>query len=274
VAPQYYALSVGTAWIRTNTNLNIFIVGCGGTGGYVVRDLTRLLGLYQSNKTQRINLTLIDKDVVENKNLTRQNFIRNDIGKNKAEVLATRYGPPNGLTIGFVDSYLTDKNAVEIFGKYDVSIIIGCVDNNATRKIIDKYYKTRTSGDSIYIDAGNTEWTGQVVLSHKDFAGGASDTIADLYPMDGDKHPDDTSCAEAALSSPQNILTNIMAANIIVSYMNQILFGDLIEDRFQEISMPIKRFNAKTGIIFGEMIEKRNPKYHAYTALPASGLSF
>ena len=67
---------------------NIYIIGAGGTGGYLAQDLARYIAVRTEEK---YNFTIVDGDVVEEKNLIRQNFIENDIGKNKAKVLAERY---------------------------------------------------------------------------------------------------------------------------------------------------------------------------------------
>lgn len=70
---------------------NVIVVGCGGTGGRLIPMLSQLLsrGAYQDLFP---TITLIDGDEVEVKNLNRQNFIAEDVGRNKAEVLAERYG--------------------------------------------------------------------------------------------------------------------------------------------------------------------------------------
>ena len=70
-------------------NLNFVVVGAGGTGGYLIPQLVRQISLRNQEHTRRTGLlhtvTLYDADVVEEKNLQRQNFIIQDIGKNKAE---------------------------------------------------------------------------------------------------------------------------------------------------------------------------------------------
>ena len=57
----------------------IFIVGAGGTGGFVIDHLARLIA------NEDIQIHLIDGDVVEHKNLTRQSFTVEDLGVRKAE---------------------------------------------------------------------------------------------------------------------------------------------------------------------------------------------
>lgn len=67
--------------------VKILLLGAGGTGGYVAPHLYRLM--HTLNRTVRINI--VDGDLVEAKNLVRQNFCAAILAKNKAKVLATRY---------------------------------------------------------------------------------------------------------------------------------------------------------------------------------------
>lgn len=59
--------------------VKIIVLGAGGTGGYVIPHLYRLG--YASEHPTRI--LVCDGDVVEQKNLIRQNFVEQDIGRNK-----------------------------------------------------------------------------------------------------------------------------------------------------------------------------------------------
>lgn len=68
---------------------NVVVFGCGGTGSRVVPTLAQLLTSHEF--TKNVRLILVDGDVVEEKNCKRQHFIKQEIDKNKAEVLARRY---------------------------------------------------------------------------------------------------------------------------------------------------------------------------------------
>jgi len=61
-----------------------YLIGCGGVGSWLAPVECRLVGPN--------NLTLVDGDTLEEKNLDRQLFTRDDIGRNKAEALASLYG--------------------------------------------------------------------------------------------------------------------------------------------------------------------------------------
>ena len=62
---------------------NIYIIGCGGVGSWLTPSLALL--------TSPEQITLIDMDTLEEKNLDRQLFTPKDIGRSKAEALAERY---------------------------------------------------------------------------------------------------------------------------------------------------------------------------------------
>jgi hypothetical protein len=93
-----------------------------------------------------------------------------------------------------------------------------------------------------WLDSGNEEWAGQVVCGYNIGTEVNKENktphvfnlpcVADIYPeiLDGgDKLPTEMSCAERAVSNPQNIQTNQTAANQLMSYANTILTADARE---------------------------------------------
>ena len=64
----------------------IIVVGCGGIGGNYVKELGRFL--YKNNHIKRCKIIIVDGDLVEESNISRQPFLPEDIGHNKAEVMA------------------------------------------------------------------------------------------------------------------------------------------------------------------------------------------
>ncbi len=86
------------------TPQNVFVFGCGGTGSRVVPPLLQLIK-GQSNWLLNPNIYLIDGDEVETKNCSRQNFIEMDVGKNKAEVLASRYSMAFGINASYYPQF-------------------------------------------------------------------------------------------------------------------------------------------------------------------------
>lgn len=232
--------------VKRDQGKHWIIIGAGGNGAYFIRDFMRQVKiqndrLRDSGYSQQHHVTVVDADDVEAKNLTRQNFIRSDIGKLKAEVMADRYSKAFGEAISFVGEYISDsahlKRIAELKSGYPV--FIGAVDNNKTRKIIYDCWKEWQG--AYWIDAGNEEWGGQVVCGFnypqkvndktpKDRATQfRMPCVVDIYPeiFDAqDKHPGEESCAERAVSAPQNIFTNLTAANILMGFANSILAAD------------------------------------------------
>ena len=94
----------------------IHILGAGGVGSWLTPSICLLAG------PERV--IVYDGDTLEAKNLNRQLFTNDDIGKNKAEALAARYG------CAAVPKYYTH-------GEFEVGsgdwLLVG-VDNNPARK--------------------------------------------------------------------------------------------------------------------------------------------
>lgn len=239
-----------------NIMTRILVLGCGGTGAYVVAQLSKLISVID----KKINLIIADGDLVEDKNILRQHFINADIGKNKAEVLAQRYSCAYGIQIEAHNKYVEQ---LDLFYEVSPGIIIGCVDNNKTRRLIHQYYNMNKSNDLFWIDSGNEERNGQVVCGFKpppyfynilNFNGEQSSGMfslpnaIQLYPelKQGDKFNSELSCAERAMSSPQNIQTNITAANIIMNYVNKIINNEPIRSHCVEFNID-NVFSTKTN---------------------------
>lgn len=263
------------------------VVGLGGTGGYLAPNLIRQLSLQQ----QQPNVIFVDGDHVEDKNIVRQNFIASDIGKNKAEVMAQRYGRAFGMKVAYLDRFLEssddtvrrlmpqiDNNAIEEV------VLVDCVDNNKTRRILRNVQhiliRDERVRSCVILSSGNEEYTGQVSFSvsrsssSTDFSSfnkmvyrdyhipyiddtsvsdgeylervmsaredGMDDVrstfyvpgLLDLFQSardDMDPLPTQLSCEEMAISAPQNIQTNMLAATVLFNFVNRLLFDDRID---------------------------------------------
>ena len=71
-----------------NRPVKIVMLGAGGTGGHIAPHLYRLLYALE----RPVRFIICDGDIVEEKNLVRQNFTPADLGENKAKVLAELWG--------------------------------------------------------------------------------------------------------------------------------------------------------------------------------------
>ena len=88
-----------------NRPVKIVMLGAGGTGGHIAPHLYRLL--YALDRPVRF--IIADGDIVEQKNLVRQNFIEADLGENKAKVLAERYSSVFGLETEYIPEFIEDE---------------------------------------------------------------------------------------------------------------------------------------------------------------------
>src|SRR6266446_8866879 len=80
------------------SRLQLCLVGLGGTGSFLARHVACLVSLLRVADRQVI-LTFVDPDSVEEVNIPRQNFCRAELGRNKAETMATRLSAALGLEI-------------------------------------------------------------------------------------------------------------------------------------------------------------------------------
>ena len=193
---------------KVNDRKKTFVVlGAGGTGSWLVPSLSKMAD----------NLILIDGDIVEEKNVSRQNFFESDIGKNKAEVIGDRYG------ITYVTDFIKSVEELEEILEYAINddiVLVGCLDNNATRHLVHEIYKKRDN--LIWIDSGNAERHGQSYVAIKDNGEEIYKSPIELDEafsvVSGDeRRPDQISCAEQSESAPQNITANVTAASTLLS---------------------------------------------------------
>jgi len=200
-----------------------------------------------------VRVIIADGDIVEQKNLVRQNFISADLGRNKARVLAERYAAAFGMEARYVPDFIEDEERLERLIKHDhyfqqeLSILISAVDNNKSRRLCHLVFTK--AANLIYIDSGNGEYTGQVVCGIRRNGKTYYKPVGDAYPdvlLDTDKYPTELSCAEAAISAPQSIAANIMAAAAVVSYLYNILVLGSIETR--SVTFSTKTVNLKPVI--------------------------
>jgi PRTRC genetic system ThiF family protein len=221
----------------------ILQVGCGGTGGYLVPKLARLIMTLEKYREVQIGYNLVDYDIVEEINLYRQNFVKSDLARNKAEVLAQRYGSHFNVPIGAIDVKAeTPKELEDVFPEISRAcrILIGCVDNNNARKVMQEVFENSKT-PIIYIDSGNGKFTGQIVIGYKNTEV-LLEPVGTVFPESLIEMENQTprNCALNALENPQNIGANDMAATLIFCVLNALLTNG-------EINTQIITFDALTG---------------------------
>lgn len=140
--------------------LQVVLVGAGGTGARLGPDIARLLG-------RGDRLLVVDPDTVEERNLIRQHFIRADIGRFKAEVVAGRAtaAATPGVEVEPMIMALTDlgqipNRVLERHGTAIPTLWVGAVDNRTCRKMAATAFDAGHTG--LWLDAGNDLRGGQV----------------------------------------------------------------------------------------------------------------
>ena len=210
--------------------VKIVMLGAGGTGGYAAPHIYRLI----HTLNRPVRFLVADGDIVEEKNLVRQNFIRADLGRNKAAVMAERYASAFGMEIVYLPEFIENEDALaaltaQDYFRKELVILIGAVDNNRSRQMCHNVFQK--AKELVYIDSGNGQYTGQVVCGIRRNGRTYYKPVGTLYPdvlADTDKFPTELSCAEAAISAPQSVVANVMAATAILSYLYDILvLGDI-----------------------------------------------
>ena len=221
----------------------IVVLGCGGTGSHAVPNIIRLL---LGTETRLLpEVCLIDGDIIEQKNILRQNFIQMDLGQSKAEVLAKRYSAAFGIPITAISSFSDNKNNVlgKLIKNANNICIIGCVDSHNGRRHIRSTIRRNKKKDIIWIDAGNEEKAGQVVMGYRTTddtdivkLGNISKNetgmfslpyVTDVYSeisKSKDKPRSELSCDVLANVTPQTMMVNVTAANLILNYYNALLY--------------------------------------------------
>ena len=128
---------------------NVFVFGCGGTGSRTIPPLIQLL------KAQtwllNPNMYLIDGDVVEPKNCSRQHFIEQDVQRNKAEVLSERYSKGFGVDLRYYPHFFEGKTDLSF--KSESAMVLG--STVGASGISASTFRNLESFSSSYIETGS-----------------------------------------------------------------------------------------------------------------------
>lgn len=216
--------------------MNIVIIGIGGIGTHLLYPLLQ----YLKTNTSFGQIKLIDGDKFENKNKDRQ--IVPDIGYNKADVTSKYYHDLGFETISYPEYVTSDNIQIMI---HDGDIVFLCVDNNATRKLVDEYISTLEN--ITLISGGNELYDGNVQIVQKHAGEYITPSLIEVHPEIAnpvDKNPDDMSCQELAEDSqPQISIVNAGIADI----MRRVFFG-MYEDgiNYNETYVNFKNGNIRS----------------------------
>lgn len=201
-------LALPASW---NERFRVTVVGCGGTGSEMVDALMRLHHvLLHFGHPHGIELELIDADTVSPANVGRQRFLPSDVGQNKAQVLARRYGLLYDAPITAQPRDCDERDFPRL--AMTTQLLITCVDRAAYRLTLGRWGTRRHNGhgpDGCYwFDLGNGSHTGQCVLGSLDTSGRvAGPFLPNVHTLFGvdlervDDHDEPSCSLEAALAA-------------------------------------------------------------------------
>lgn len=239
---KYQFITRGKYFLTNGIN-TIFINGCGGTGGWFIPKLAKVLNdaALKGKIKNKITLVLCDGGIVEQKNLIRQNFIQKDIGHNKAKILAARYAIlfPDIVDIVYVDKYLANNAIIQTYPEIlrskfidikDInrdchnSLVFNFVDNAISRRVIHSYF---SQINSLVVDVGNNLYNGQLNTSF--YTGNITlPNYGNYYNRNSDEVADNEfikfdNCADMdmAINNPEQMFSiNDFAATVASNFAN------------------------------------------------------
>ncbi len=178
----------------------IHLIGCGGVGSWVVPALARLADYFN----------LWDGDTLEHRNLDRQLFKTEDIGKNKAQALGEIY--PRAVVI---PEFFHEGSFVG-----ELSLILCCADNHAARRNAilkaDETSSTAIIAGNEYTDADAYIYIPSMRGTPNDPRVFAPEILTDNT---GDPRRADGCTGHAAIERPQLVLANMAAADHMLRLM-------------------------------------------------------
>ena len=187
--------------------MRVVIIGLGGIGTALTEFMCRYIN-YKEELNPR-QMMLVDGDTYELKNMRRQIF--KEFG-NKAEIKADE------LELRFRDiefdvypSYVNQENIGDVIRENDMVML--CVDNHKTRKIVNDYCSTC---NNVTLISGGNDWIdGNTQLYIRKDGADITPSLTAYHPEianPADKSPEELSCEELSTSAPQLFFTNAVAA--------------------------------------------------------------
>lgn len=227
--------------------IHIGLVGVGGTGSLVLRELARINMALINLDRPGINVTAYDSDFVSLSNVGRQLFSENDIGTNKAVAAISKVNRAWGYDWKAIPERFDSKFVVS---KRNPAIIISAVDSVEARRKMVQCFSGKSNWNNRYdegigttyylIDSGNGDTYGQiqVMTFHKIRQPKKSEfktfdsikSVLDAYKGSTSK-PDEPSCSLAQALGRQDLMTNLFMATTIASLVWKMLHKNYLTER-------------------------------------------
>ena len=221
--------------------IQLYLVGAGGTGSALADALARLL-FHARQKGMDISLTIIDPDTISEVNLGRQRFCKAEVGYEKSLSLSLRLNAAFGLDIRAISAPFqpemvlkTGYSAYHFNNSTTKKLIIGAVDNHEARQLLAQTVADG-HGNVWWLDAGNAYENGNVYLGNaverKHLSVDETLCVCDGLPSPALQDPallqpdppqpdEATSCAQRTLREEQALMVNTFIAAILAHYCSQ-----------------------------------------------------
>jgi PRTRC genetic system ThiF family protein len=218
--------------------LTLMLVGVGGTGSALAPALARL-ATHLRGRGVGVKMLFVDPDVVERRNVWRQNFAEHEVGCFKADALAFRLTAAFGLDITAIPVPFSAERFDEWTAGCDrragANLLISAVDNHLARREIARVVAAQ-NGRWYGLDLGNEQHSGQVLLGNlTDPAAIKFDRLglctglpspylqepALLEPPPATASP--LSCADLMQREEQSLVVNLQVAALAAHYAHQFL---------------------------------------------------
>lgn len=209
--------------------MRLKLIGAGGIGTWLFPPLCRYLN-YHPEYRDDTEVTVIDGDSYEERNRDRQEFA--DFG-NKAQQTTDRLQAefPN-LYFDHKPEYLTEDNI--ILHIRDGDIVMLCVDNHATRKLISDH--CQELDNVLVISGGNDYEDGNVMIYRRENGEDITLPLANDYHPEiqepDDENPGDVEqereggCDVQVAADPQLLFANFRVASHMMSAFYSYLEGN------------------------------------------------
>ncbi len=264
-------------------HFRILLVGCGGTGSALALALAGLV-YHAGQKGITVDLALVDPDVIEERNVGRQQFgvasaVIGDVPK--AADLALRLNAAYGLAItAWPRSYemgmARDWFQCGVGSGQRAYLLIGCVDNHLARQELAKTMAA-FDGRVWAIDSGNEQHSGQVLIGNLTnvsrirldrlglCSGLPSPYVQEPDLLAPDPQAQNQSCAVMALAETQSLMVNRMVAAIAAHYCFNFILRRQVEQMATYFNLEPTLMSPR--LITKQQIEAMQTAVRAATAL-------
>jgi hypothetical protein len=261
--------------VLARDGLTVRLIGLGGIGAISARYVSTFLASLRCDT----NLLLIDGDAYEPQNASRMLFASDG---NKAEVVRAElleHFVESRLTLMAVDQMITSRNVSTLLPSGLNEVLLLCVDNHGTRKLISDYcegregfpglddicvisggndgvgpdsggiYRRGSYGNvQVYIRRGGRDVSPSLTAFHKEIDGAAVQSAADRH------------CTDSLGAVPQLLFTNLMAASAICNtlwlYLCEALHYselgfDIVDARMRPLGIPAPDWQTNSRVQAG-----------------------